>query len=42
MELVEKFNPHESFIGPMWCLDRPAVKLVVMAESARRRVNRAY
>ena len=28
--------PPEYFVGPTWCLDKPAVKTAVLAEFARR------
>jgi radical SAM superfamily enzyme len=28
--------PPDYFIGPTWCLDKPAVKAAVLAEFARR------
>ena len=34
--------PPDYFIGPSWCLDKPAVKAAVLAEFARRRSCQAF
>jgi radical SAM superfamily enzyme len=34
--------PPEYFIGPTWCLDKPAVKNAVLAEFARRGSCQGY
>ena len=36
VERISGDAPPDYFIGPSWCLDKPAVKAAVLAEFARR------
>jgi radical SAM superfamily enzyme len=36
IERISGDAPPDYFVGPSWCLDKPAVKLAIEAEFARR------
>jgi uncharacterized protein len=36
VERISGDAPPDYFVGPSWCLDKPAVKLAILAELERR------